>query len=124
MPTHAVDFSLVPHHQREIDARLANWAKWSYGRAGATASPMFRLYRSSDAAQQYGAQTAEKVDAIDAQRMQKAITALPAKHRQALSWAYIKRTNPRKAAASLGLTMQELADMVTDARQMLINRHA
>jgi DNA-directed RNA polymerase specialized sigma24 family protein len=83
---------------------------------------MFRLYRSTDAAQQYGQQTGQAVDKIDAAKIQSAVVALPTKHRLALSWAYIKRSNPRKAAQTIGVTMQGLRDLVNDARQMLINR--
>lgn len=122
MKRDAVDFTAVPTHQREIDARLANWARWSSNRGGNSASPMFRLYRASE---QWGHEaTATVVDGLDAQKIQKAVGQLPTPHRLALSWCYIKRNNPRKAAASLGETMDGLARLIGDARQMLINRRA
>ena len=124
MPAAYVDFSLVKPEHREIDARLANWAKWSYSRHGGQSSPTFRLYRSTDARRIDSDAKGPAVDAIDAQRVQKAVSALPTKHRQAISWAYIKPTNPRKAATGLGVTLQGLADLVTDGRQMLVNRGA
>lgn len=118
-----VDFGHVPVHQTEIDGRLINWARWSYNRAGnGGASPMFRMYRSTDANQQYGMACANPIDHVDAQRMQKAVSNLPAPHRLALSWCYIKRSNPRKAAQLLGHTMQGLMRLIIDGRQMLINR--
>jgi DNA-directed RNA polymerase specialized sigma24 family protein len=120
-----VDFGHVPAHQADIDGRLINWARWSYNRSvGDGASPMFRMYRSTDANQQYGQLCAHPVDHIDAQRMQKAVSHLPAPHRMALSWCYIKRNNPRKAAQLLGYSLEGLARLITDGRQMLISRGA
>lgn len=119
----AVDFAYVATEHASIDARLANWARWSSNRGGNSASPMFRLYRSTE---QWGAAetAASPIDAIDAQRVQKAVGQLPTKHRLAISWAYIKRNNPRKAAISLGETLEGLATLIRNARQMLVNRRA
>jgi hypothetical protein len=118
----AVDFAHVSQNHQAIDARLANWARWSSNRSGGSASPMFRLYRSAEV---WGNESASApVDGIDAQRIQKAVGYLPTPHRRALSWCYIKRNNPRKAAASLGETMEGLARLIEDARQMLIDRRA
>ena len=115
-----VDFSAVAPEHEAIDARLANWARWCHNRTGGTTSPTFRLYRSTEVhRQQTGG--ANPVDAIDAQKVQKAVAQLPTKHRLALSWSYIKRNNPRRAAADLGQSLQGLADLVRDGRQMLIN---
>lgn len=117
-----VDFALVAPEHIAIDARLANWARWSNNRGGGSASPMSRLYRSTE--QWAHESTASPIDAIDAQRVQKAVGQLPTKHRLALSWAYIKRNHPRKAAISLGETLEGLALLVVNARTMLINRSA
>lgn len=120
-----VDFHEVPSHQREIDARLANWGRWAMNRGfGVECSPMFALYRSADHWRQYGATTADAVDRIDAQRMQKAVTALPGPHRLALSWCYIRKNNPAGAARTIGTSMQGLKKLIDDGRQMLINRNA
>jgi DNA-directed RNA polymerase specialized sigma24 family protein len=120
-----VDFGYVPPHQESIDLRLINWARWSFNRSeGGVTSPMFRMYRSTDANQQYGKASAQPVDHIDAQRVQKAVSHLPAPHRQALSWCYIKRSNPRKAAQMLGHSMEGLLRLIVDGRQMLVNRGA
>lgn len=120
-----VDFGHVPVHQAAIDARLINWARWSYNRSeSGGVSPMFRMHRSTDANQQYGLLCANPIDHIDAQAVQKAVSLLPAPHRMALSWCYIKRNNPRKAAQLLGHSLAGLARLIVDGRQMLINRGA
>ena len=85
---------------------------------------MFALYRSADPLRQYAANTSEAVDRIDAQRIQKAVTGLPGPHRLAISWYYIKRNNPKKAAQLVGHSIEGLARLVVDGRQMLMNRHA
>lgn len=123
MPTRTyVDFGYVEPAHAEIDARLGNWARWARNRAGSSASPMFRLYRAPQHWRH--AVTTEAVDGIDAARVQAAVTRLPELHRLALSWAYIKRSNPAAMARQLGQTLQGLADLVRDGRQMLINRRA
>lgn len=115
-----VDFSAVSPEHVEIDARLANWARWSNNRGSASASPMFRLYRSTEQWAQESC--ASPIDAIDAQRVQKAVGQLPPRSRLAISWAYIKRNHPRKAATGLGETLEGLARLVVNARQLLIDR--
>lgn len=116
-----VDFSYVAPEHYAIDGRLVNWARWCHNRTGGTVSPTFRLYRSTEVHREETG-GASPINAIDAQAVQKAITQLPTKHRLALSWAYIKRNNPQRAANDLGQTLQGLADLVRDARQMLCNR--
>jgi hypothetical protein len=120
-----VDFNHVPPHQAEIDARLVNWARWSMSRHDRGAlpktSPGFQLYRSTGL---WDGRTAipDAVDGIDAQRLQKGVSALPGPHRLAISWCYIKRSNPRRAASDLGQTMDGLRRLILDGRTMLINR--
>ena len=119
-PRPHVDFSAVEPHQIAVHDRLENWARWSKGRsAGIACSPMFRLYRSTEG---HAEDTPRAIDSLDAQRVQKGVSALPAPHRIAVSWCYINRSNPRKAAEHLGRSMEGLAQLIADGRQMLINR--
>ncbi len=117
-----VDFSHVEPKHQAIDGRLVNWARWSVNKAATGASPMFRLYRATDAAQVYGAQAAEPVDSIDAARMQAVVIRLPTPHRLAISWCYIKRTNPTRAAQEVGHSLEGLMRLIRDGREMLVNR--
>jgi hypothetical protein len=120
MKRDAVDFSMVPVHQQAMDARLANWARSLYSSAGSSASPMFRLYRSSDVHAIPHVST--PYDAQDAIKIAKGVRALPDACVHALNWAYIKPGNPRKACQQIGCTMAGLAQYVIDGRQMLLNR--
>ena len=83
---------------------------------------MFRQYRSTDANQVYGALASTAIDIIAAQAAQKAVTHLPQRNRLAISWCYIKRNSPRAAAQSLGESIEGLALLIRNGRQMLVNR--
>lgn len=120
-----VDFHHVEPHQRDIDKRLANWARWCNGSTARMVSPMFRLTPPpprvrADMAYQIG----DVVDSADAVKVAKGVAALPEYHRLALNWNYIKPVAPRRACQTLGTTMEGLARLVRDGRQMLINRGA
>jgi hypothetical protein len=119
-----VDFSHVEAGHWGMHQRLENWARWCRGtqrQIGTPGSPMFGLYRSSDARREYGAETRVPVDRNDAQRVAKGVVHLPDKHRRAIQWAYLHPRNPRGAAQALGVTLEGLRDLVRDGRQMLIN---
>ena len=120
-----IDFHAVEAKHHEIDARLKNWATWCRGSFVPSVSPMFRMVRS--AARARGAESSwatSAVDGLDAQRIAKAVTHLPEPHRRALHWCYIKPINPRRAAQEQGTTLDGLASVLRDARQMLLNRGA
>jgi DNA-directed RNA polymerase specialized sigma24 family protein len=114
-----VDFTAVYPEHREIDARLAEWAKWCRNQGGRAVHPMFRFYRSSE---QWGHDAAPVIDTVGAQEVQKAFTHLPELNRWALAWAYVFRTPPKKMAQKLGLNLAGLADEVHRGRTMIRNR--
>ena len=116
-----VDFFEVKDDQRAMDARLSNWAIWANGRGHSEVSPMFRLYRAPMEAGDCNA-GGPPVDAMDAQRVSKGVSALPAPHRAALNWYYIVKCGPKRACLALGTNMQGLAQFVSDGRRMLMNR--
>jgi DNA-directed RNA polymerase specialized sigma24 family protein len=122
-----VDFSSVPPSHWPIHDRLENWARWCRGsqrQTGSAGSPMFSLYRSTDAKRVYGEETAVPIDRMDATRIAKAVAVLPDKHRRALNWCYLHPRNPGGMARELGVQLEGLAHLVRDGRQMLINRGA
>ncbi len=122
MKRDAVDFHLIPAHQEAMHMRLLNWARAQRNSSGGGCAPMFRQYRSSD---QWAEPTiSSPVDQRDAQRINKAWQQLPGKHRASLAWHYITPGSPAKACRTIGCTMADLASLVVDARQMLINRRA
>lgn len=116
----STDFHEVRPGHEAIDDRLKNWARWCHGNSGRTCQPMFRLYR---AAEHWGSQEAStSVDTLDATAIQKAVSGLPHEHRKAVSWCYVVRSNPRRAAQMLAVSMDGLLLLIHDGRTMLVNR--
>lgn len=81
---------------------------------------MFRGYRSTDV--WAAPSVSEPVDKLDAAKIAKAVIALPVKHRGATQWHYVKPVAPGRAARELAVSLAGLAELVQDARTMLINR--
>lgn len=122
MKRDAIDFHAVPEHQLAMHDRLTNWARAQRSREGQSCAPMFRQYRSSD---QWAAPAASSpVDQRDAAKINKAWQQLPGNHRAAVKWHYVTPGSPSKACRAIGCTMDDLARLVVDGRQMLINRKA
>lgn len=120
-----IDFHAVDPKHAEIDRRLTNWGRWCNGSGGPSSSPMFRLFRSPARVRaDYGTNVSVPVDKSDAIRLSKAVIALPAPHRAAINWSYVRPVNPRRAAAAIGTTLEGLMLLVRDGRQMLVNRNA
>lgn len=121
----AIDFHAVDEKHFAIHDRLMNWARWCNGTGAPSESPMFRLYRSSARAKaDYMATTGIAVDQRDAARIAKAVIALPAGHRSAINWNYVKPVSPARACRAIGTSMEGLMRLVCDGRQMLVNRGA
>lgn len=121
MMREAVDFHLVPDHQIKMHERLLNWARAQRNSSGNATAPMFRQYRSSD---QWATPSASMpVDQRDAARINKGWQQLPMNHRAAIRWHYISPGSPTKACKAIGCTMADLARLVVDGRQMLLNRN-
>lgn len=124
-----VDLSAVLPLHRQIDARLANWGRWCQDTTRRNVSPMFRGMPRQPQLRRYGEVAPELLDPMDASQIAKAVAHLPEKHRAALSWCYVqdpgsKEASPTRACKTLGTSFQGLADLLRDARQMLINRGA
>lgn len=120
-----IDFHAVEAKHHEIHKRLMNWAQWCNGSGGPSTSPMFRLYMAPARAR--GAESSWAsvgVDGQDASRIARFVAQLPEPHRRALAWSYIRPINPRRAAQEQGTTLEGLALLVRDGRQMLVNRKA
>ena len=117
-----VDYNHVPERHTAIHARLENWRRWVIVRPnGWQVAPMFRLYQSKS--RQWEAPVIQNpVDTLDAVLMEKAVSALPEKHRAAIRWSYVHAGNPVAMARSLAVSKQGLADLVDAGRTMLQNR--
>lgn len=127
MKRESIEWHIVPEKQLAMHDRLLNWARWCRGPAGSDVSPMFRLYRPTDAnqgaGQRYGLRaTAEPVDSRDATKISRGVGLLPEPHRLSLQWYYVKPVAPLRACREIATTMAGLARLVQDGRQMLLNR--
>ena len=120
--TEIVDYNHVATHHEAIHARLVNWERWVRVRPhGWQVAPMFRMYQSK--ARQWHAPVIQTpVDTLDAVLVEKAVAALPEKHRDAIRWSYVHCGNPVAMARALGVSKQGLADLVEAGRTMLANR--
>lgn len=122
MKRDAIDFHVIPEKQQAIHARLENWERWVRVRPhGWFTHPMWRNSRTSRQ-WEVSPYIGVPVNTIDAMLIEKAVSALPVKHRDALRWYYVhKGNNPVAMARQLALSKQGLADIVSAARTMLIN---
>lgn len=122
--TAQIDFHAVEPHQREMDGRLRNWGLWCNGSTAPMTSPMFRMTPPPPRVRGDLAYSSTPCDRMDAAKVAKAVAALPAPHRAAINWNYVKPVSPKRACQAIGTTMEGLALFVRDGRQMLINRNA
>ena len=118
----SVDYNHVKPEHEAVHERLSNWARWVRVRPqGWQTAPMFRMYQSR--ARQWEAPVIQNpVDTLDAVLMEKAVSALPEKHRAAIRWSYVHCGNPVAMARALAVSKQGLADLVDAGRTMLKNR--
>jgi DNA-directed RNA polymerase specialized sigma24 family protein len=114
-----VDFFYVAPHQQEMHRRLENWAQAQFSGGGSSASPMFRLYRPDNFER---GTPGIPVDTHDAMKVAKGVAALPQPHRLALNWNYVEGGSPTKARKLIGCTVDGLMLLISDGRQMLLNR--
>ena len=117
----AVDYNHVKPEHEAVHERLSNWARWARVRPqGWQTAPMFRLYQSK--ARQWEAPVIQDpVNALDALAIERAVSALPYKHRAAVRWCYVFQSNPAGAARALAVSKQGLADLVSAGRTMVKN---
>lgn len=117
-----VDFFLVEDRHLEVHARLEAWARWVRVRPhGWQVAPMFRQYRSK-AWQWERPEPKAAVNVPEAVEMEKAVSQLPEKHREAIRWCYVFTGHPAAVSRNLGVSRQGLLDLIHAGRSMLKNR--
>lgn len=122
MQRDAIDFHAVLDAHLGIHERLLNWARWVRVRPhGWQVAPMFRQYRSNWR-QWHEPILRASINVPEAVEMERAVSMLPEKHREAIRWHYVFNDSPPKIARRLAVTKQGLADLVSAARSMLVNR--
>lgn len=131
-----VDFFMVRDEHRGVDQRLQAWARWVRVRPhGWQVQPMFRQYRPEawEARENRRTPTAA-VNTLEAVDMEKALSNLPDKHKDALRWVYLWSTVTASEARMngwpytvsdirrhLGATKQDLGELIARGRTMLVN---
>lgn len=119
-----IDFHAVAPQHEAMHLRLINWARYiSPGRGGSLCAPMFRLYRSTDGWISHEPQM--PIDALDGLKIERAVSALPEKHRDATRWSYVYSSHGmsiHKACRALAVQQDTLQRLIYDARSMLKNR--
>jgi hypothetical protein len=117
-----VDFFLVESHQLVIHARLNNWAAYVRDRPSRFVSPIWKLGKSGGR-QWHEPKHGIPIDALDGHEVEKAMRHLPEKHRESLQWAYIYSFIPvHKVRKYFGVTEEGLMLLISQGRQMLVNR--
>ena len=113
-------FTIRPEHIPVHD-RLSNWAAYVKDRPSKIADcAMFRQYKPYLVPRE---PSAAMVDMLDGHAMEKAVSALPQKHRDAIRWTYVfYLVTPSRMCQHLGVSRQGLALLIHDARSMLKNR--
>lgn len=119
-----VDFFVIAPQHEAIDERLRAWAAWVRVRPhGWQVAPMFRQYRSKSW-QWEMPEIKAAVNIPEAVEMEKAVSLLPEKHREAIRWVYVFGGGPVAMARKLAVTGQGLMDLIHSGRTMLKNRSA
>ena len=117
-----VDYNYIKPEHEAIHAMLENWERWVRVRPhGWLTHPM---WRNSSTSRQWEVSPyiGVPVNTLDAVLVEKAVYALPEKHREAVRWWYVYRRDPVAMARNLGVSKQGLADLVEAGRTMLKNR--
>ena len=117
-----VDFCYVPQHQEAMHARLGNWARWVRIRPhGWQTHPMWRKSLTS---RQWDIEPhiSTATDLLDALLIERTVSKLPEKYRDALRWQYVLRADPAGMARKLGVSRSGLLNLVCDGRLMVANR--
>jgi hypothetical protein len=119
-----IDFHLIQDQHLSIHERLEAWARWVRVRPhGWQTAPMFRQYRSK-AFQWHTPELRAAVNIPEAVEMEKAVSLLPEKNREAIRWVYVWRDSPVATAKRLAVTKAGLLDLIHAGRAMLKNRSA
>ena len=111
--------AVLPQHYA-IHERLCNWARYVRDHRINPPSPMFRQYRSSEI---WAPAEPTMTDPMDGHKLEKAVSALPEKHRDAIRWHYVyTQIPPHKMCRHLAVQRAGLMLLVKDGRSMLGNR--
>ena len=114
--------NIAPRHEA-IDARLTEWSRWVKVHPRQMAmQPMFRYAKSNSRQWEIDPPIHIEINTLAAHEVEKAVSALPDKHRTATRWFYVFAHVPvHVVRRELGLTKDALCQMIEDSRDMLRN---
>ena len=113
----SVDFhAVLPEHEL-VHKRLENWARTVADHPNASwgNNPIFRLAKSNGR-QWHPPEHRETVDLLDGWKLEKIVAGLEYKHRTAIRWCYVYKSNPNRIARMLGVTKVGLGDLINQGR--------
>ena len=116
------DLHYIPARHDAINQRLEHWAKWVAVRPQLWRSqPMFRLYKPPP--QWEARELKVEINTLEAHEMEKLVSQLPEKHRNAIRWSYVYSYIHHGAIMrKLGVTLDGLGLLISQGRDMLKNR--
>lgn len=121
---HSVDLNHIEARHNSIDLRLIEWARWVRvtPKSWSTA-PMFRMYQSKARQWETDPVIHVEINTLAASEIERAVSVLPDKHRTATRWYYVfPFIHEGKIRREIGLTQDALCQILTDSRDMLVNR--
>ncbi len=116
-----IDINYIEPCHHAVHDRLTNWGRWAETRPSYKTCPMFRMARSNSR-QWYPVEVKDTIDVLDAAVVEKVVVSLPEAHKSAMVWFYVHRSGENKYRRQRGYTLDTLQKIVSDARQMVMNR--
>ena len=117
-----VDFHHIRPEHVAIDARMRNWLRWvSVRGSGWQTHPMWRNVLTS---RQWDTDPhiQTEVDTIDALLIERTVSQLPHKHREAIRWHYMGGHDVPGMARTLAVSKLGLYELVCTALTMVQNK--
>lgn len=121
MKVKSIDYFRVNPEHEAIAKRLMNWADWVQVRTPSWTAPIWKLGKSNGR-QWHTPELRQECDVLDAAVIEKAVYALPEKHRAAMRWCYVYKYGEQRFRREQGLTREGVDALLHSSRQMLINR--
>jgi DNA-directed RNA polymerase specialized sigma24 family protein len=116
-----VDFHLVSDSHFAVHVRLEAWARWIRVRPiGWQTAPMFRQAKSNSF-QWHAPQPRVEHNVPEVLEVERAVSLLPEKEREAVRWCYVFPGSPSPVARRLGVRPAGLMELVNRARTMVRN---
>jgi len=119
-----IDLNHIPARHDAINFRLEEWARYVRVKPQSWAmQPMFRGYMSKARQWETDPPIHIEINTLAAFEIERAVSILPPKHRAALRWSYVWPWVPvNKVRQELGVTREGLGELITSARDMVMDR--